>query len=54
MVRPTCLCATVEDHTDLAGGEAERVREWDSRFTLDHSYVHGGSIRSTRSSLYRQ
>jgi ferredoxin len=54
MVCPTCFCSTVEDHTDLAGDEAERVRQWDSCFSLDHSYVHGGSVRSTRPSRYRQ
>ena len=54
MVCPTCFCSTVEDHTDLAGEEAERVRLWDSCFSLDHSYVHGGSVRSTRPSRYRQ
>ena len=47
MVCPTCFCHTVEDVTDLAGEEAERVRRWDSCFTLDHSYVHGGSVRNS-------
>jgi ferredoxin len=54
LVCPTCFCSTVEDHTDLAGEEAERVRVWDSCFSLDHSYVHGGSVRSTGLSRYRQ
>ena len=39
MVCPTCFCTTVEDVTDLDGEEAERVREWDSCFTMDFSYV---------------
>ena len=30
LVCPTCFCHTVEDITDLAGEEAERVRRWDS------------------------
>ncbi len=51
---PTCFCSTVEDVSDLAGEEAERVREWDSCFTLDHSYIHGGSVRNSPSSRYRQ
>lgn len=51
---PTCFCASVEDVTDLAGDTAERWRRWDSCFTLDHSYVHGGSIRGTTRSRYRQ
>ena len=54
MVCPTCFCTTVEDHTDLTGTEAERVRKWDSCFTLDFSYIHGGSVRNTARSRYRQ
>jgi sulfhydrogenase subunit beta (sulfur reductase) len=54
MVCPTCFCTTVEDHSDLAGTSAERVRIWDSCFTLDFSYLHGGSVRSTARSRYRQ
>lgn len=41
-VCPTCFCTTVEDVTDLTGQEAERNRRWDSCFTLDFTYVHGG------------
>ena len=54
MVCPTCFCTSVEDVTDLTGTSAERVREWDSCFTMDFSYVHGGSVRSTPRSRYRQ
>jgi ferredoxin len=54
MVCPTCFCSDVEDVTDLAGQDAERVRKWDSCFTLDHSYVHGGSVRRSTKSRYRQ
>ncbi len=54
LVCPTCFCATVEDTSDLAGEEAKRVRAWDSCFTLDHSYIHGGSVRNSPSSRYRQ
>ena len=54
MVCPTCFCTTVEDHSDLAGTSAERVRKWDSCFTMDFSYLHGGSVRSTARSRYRQ
>jgi sulfhydrogenase subunit beta (sulfur reductase) len=54
MVCPTCFCTTVEDHTDLAGTAAERVRKWDSCFTMDFSYIHGGSVRQTARSRYRQ
>lgn len=54
MVCPTCFCTTVEDHSDLTGNTAERVRKWDSCFTLDFSYIHGGSVRETGRSRYRQ
>lgn len=54
LVCPTCFCSSVEDTSDLAGEEAERWRRWDSCFTLDHSYVHGGNVRSSRASRYRQ
>ncbi len=54
MVCPTCFCATVEDASDLAGASAERWRRWDSCHTLDFSYIHGGSIRRSPASRYRQ
>jgi len=54
MVCPTCFCTTVEDHMDLAGGAAERVRQWDSCYTMDFSHLHGGSVRSSTKARYRQ
>jgi sulfhydrogenase subunit beta (sulfur reductase) len=54
LVCPTCFCAAVEDVTDLAGVHAERVRRWDSCFTLGHSYIHGGSVRTSLKARYRQ
>jgi ferredoxin len=54
LVCPTCFCHTIEDVTDLTGTHAERWRKWDSCFTLDFSYIHGGSIRTSRKSRYRQ
>ena len=54
LVCPTCFCSSVSDVTDLAGERAERVRTWDSCFSLDHSYIHGGSIRPSGRSRYRQ
>jgi sulfhydrogenase subunit beta (sulfur reductase) len=51
---PTCFCSSVEDSSDLAGDEAGRQRVWDSCFTLDHSYLHGGSVRGSTRSRYRQ
>ncbi|HKK20031.1 MAG TPA: 4Fe-4S dicluster domain-containing protein [candidate division Zixibacteria bacterium] len=54
MVCPTCFCATVEDLTDLSGSTAERVRRWDSCFTMEYSYIHGGSVRPSAKARYRQ
>ncbi len=54
MVCPTCFCTSVEDVTDLTGDTAERTRSWESCFSVDHSYIHGGSIRPSGSSRYRQ
>ncbi len=54
MVCPTCFCTTVEDTTGLDGQTAERWRKWDSCFTLDFAYIHGGSVRTTARSRYRQ
>jgi ferredoxin len=54
LVCPTCFCTTVEDVTDLTGEQAERWRRWDSCFTLDFSYIHGGSVRPSGRARYRQ
>ena len=54
MVCPTCFCTTVDDHSDLTGATASRVRKWDSCFTLDFSYIHGGAVRQSGSARYRQ
>ena len=53
LVCPTCFCSDVSDTTDLAG-DVRRQRTWASCFDLDHSYVHGGPVRSSTSSRYRQ
>ncbi len=54
MVCPTCFCTTVEDVTDITGEHAERWQKWDSCFTMDFSYLHGGSVRASTKSRYRQ
>lgn len=54
MVCPTCFCTTVEDTTDVGGEQAERERKWDSCFTDGFSYIHGGSVRLSVKSRYRQ
>jgi ferredoxin len=54
MVCPTCFCTTVEDVADLTGDSVERHRVWDSCFTSAFSYIHGGTVRESTSSRYRQ
>jgi ferredoxin len=54
LVCPTCFCTSVEDVADLTGEATEHRRHWDSCFTLEFSYLHGGSVRPSRPSRYRQ
>jgi ferredoxin len=54
LVCPTCFCSAVEDETSLSGDEAERFRVWDTCFSVDYSYIHGGSVRPSGHSRYRQ
>ncbi len=54
MVCPTCFCVTVDDTSDLGVRRAERWRRWDSCFTQSFSYIHGGSVRQSPRSRYRQ
>lgn len=54
LVCPTCFCTTAEDTSDLSGNHAERWRRIDSCFTLDFSFIHGGNVRASTKSRYRQ
>jgi ferredoxin len=54
MACPTCFCTAIEDTTDLTGDHAERWERWDSCFDLDFSYLHGGGVRKSPKSRYRQ
>jgi sulfhydrogenase subunit beta (sulfur reductase) len=54
MVCPTCFCSTVVDTTDISGRLAARTMKWDSCHTLDFSYIHGGSVRTSAMARYRQ
>ena len=54
LVCPTCFCTSIEDATDLTGDHTERTRSWDSCFSVDHAYLHGGSVRPSGRSRYRQ
>jgi sulfhydrogenase subunit beta (sulfur reductase) len=53
LVCPTCFCSSVDDETDLSG-DAARWRVWDSCFSVDYAYVHGGSVRPSGRARYRQ
>ena len=54
LVCPTCFCTSVDDVSDLTGSTTERWRVWDSCFNTDFSYLHGGSVRTSAKSRYRQ
>jgi ferredoxin len=54
LVCPTCFCSNHEDKVSLDDTHIERWQSWDSCFNLSHSYIHGGSIRTSAQSRYRQ
>ena len=54
MVCPTCFCTSTEDVTDLTGDHAERWEHWASCFEPDFSHLHGGNVRDSTASRYRQ
>ena len=54
MVCPTCFCSTTEETTSLDRTESERYRVWDSCYSLEFTHLHGGSVRTSTSSRYRQ
>jgi sulfhydrogenase subunit beta (sulfur reductase) len=54
MVCPTCFCVNIEDATDLTSSKATRERRWDSCFSVNFAYIHGGSIRPSAYARYRQ
>ncbi|MCV2395879.1 4Fe-4S dicluster domain-containing protein [Actinotalea sp. M2MS4P-6] len=54
LVCPTCFCTSVEDSTDLSMSTTERHRVWDSCFGARFSYIHGGVVRASGKSRYRQ
>ena len=53
-VCPTCFCTSVVDSAALDGSAFERHERWDSCFSLDFAHVHGGSVRTSAASRYRQ
>lgn len=54
MACPTCFCSDTQDVVSVDGTHVDRWQSWESCFNLSHSYVHGGSIRSSAQSRYRQ
>ncbi|MFN8222464.1 MAG: 4Fe-4S dicluster domain-containing protein [Gaiellales bacterium] len=53
LVCPTCFCTSIDDVAQL-DGTSETWRRWDSCFSLDYSYIHGGSVRRAPGARYRQ
>jgi len=53
-VCPTCFCVDFPEAASLETGHAERDRTWASCFSVDHSQLHGGSVRRSPRSRYRQ
>lgn len=53
-VCPTCFCNREQDQPQLDGGGSAHVREWDSCFSENHSYIHGLVIRKQVDHRYRQ
>ena len=54
MVCPTCFCADFREAGGLSPDQSEQHRTWASCFSVDHSQLHGGSMRYTARSRYRQ
>lgn len=54
MVCPTCFCSDTEDKVSVDGTQVEHIQRWESCFNLSHSAIHGGSIRTSAESRYRQ
>jgi ferredoxin len=53
MVCPTCFCSDVHDTTDPCAACSVRTKSWDSCFSLDFSYIHGGVVRKSIAARYR-
>jgi ferredoxin len=53
-VCPTCFCHSEHEVPSLDGAKSEHLRQWDSCFSQNHSYIHGIVIRADRAPRYRQ
>ena len=54
MACPTCFCSDTEDVVSIDATQVDRWQSWESCFNLSHSYIHGGSVRMSAQSRYRQ
>ncbi len=54
MACPTCFCSDDVELQAPDGESSSRLREWASCFSRDFSYIHGGVVRQTVKSRYRQ
>ncbi len=54
MACPTCFCSNTEDLVNIDATQVDRWQSWESCFNLSHSSIHGGSVRSSAQSRYRQ
>lgn len=54
MACPTCFCSDTQDVVSIDGAQVDRWQSWESCFNLSHSYIHGGSVRHSAESRYRQ
>jgi sulfhydrogenase subunit beta (sulfur reductase) len=54
MVCPTCFCHTVIDQEEIDGNMSQRIRKWDSCFSLEHAHIHGINFRPKIHNRYRQ
>jgi ferredoxin len=54
MACPTCFCSDDVESEAPDGETSSRIREWASCFSQDFAHIHGGTVRSTVPSRYRQ
>lgn len=53
-VCPSCFCHSEHDSAPLGSPIVDHVRQWDSCFNHEHSYIHGIVIRKESKTRYRQ
>jgi ferredoxin len=53
-VCPSCFCHSEHDKSSLGSKTISHIRQWDSCFNQNHSYIHGIVIRPESKTRYRQ